>query len=269
MQDVQMDEADSAFTMQDAQMDEADSLCTMVNQQNSSQKSTPKDRITFLTKLPAEMRNHIYDQALTNCPVHTLIYKHPDITHPSLATQAASRLAKKAGILAADPAESRITKIIDKVIKNHPFILLSNRQITFEYSGCARKHIIHALGIDVSSLVLLRTWSKIPRNELARLKLTINFGGLTNDVNHAHVREHIVAFIKTLPNLVDLQILYKHDELMNLITSSLMNDWQTIRYELLYDLLPLLKKIQGGKQKTVRIFPFVTMRGGWKRIQFP
>lgn len=63
--------------------------------------------------------------------------------------------------------------------------------------------------------------------------------------------------------------MYKHDEVMNRTTNTLVNDWQTIRYELLYDLLPLLRMVQGGKEKTVRIFPFVTARGGWNRVQFP
>lgn len=277
MEDVQMANGDSNLTIQDAQMtrDEGVSLCTMDDQQEESDKSKPQ--CLFLSRLPGELRQHIYEQALTDFQMHGLIYKHPDITHPSRSTQASqivSSLTNKTSLPASlpteDETESQITKMVDEVIKFHPFILLQNHQITSEYSGAARKYIIHALAINVTSLPLLRSWSSIPRNELARVKLTIDFGRLTNDVDHARVREHIVAFVASLPNLVDLQLVYKHDQIMSPTTHALINDWQTVRYELVYDLLPLLKKkLRGKKEKTVKIFPFVTARGGWNRVQFP
>lgn len=121
--------------------------------------------------------------------------------------------------------------------------------------------MVHGLTINVISLHLLHTWSNIPLHELTRLKLTIDFGKLTNEVDHSRVRDHIVSSVEKMPNLLDLQILYRHASVVNQITGNLMNDWQTIRYELVYDLLPLLK--------TIRIFQFVMELRGWNRVQFP
>lgn len=288
IEDVQMADGDSNFTIKDAQiggegsnitikdaqMGGEDLLRTTEDQQKSN-KSIPTG--PFLS-LPGELRQIIYEKHLSDCQtVLGLIYKHPDITHASLGpTGAISKLSSNKTGRVPIPAnqtesqiESQLTKMIGAVIKPHPFILLKNRQITSEYSGAARKYIIHALTINVVSLPLLHTWSNIPLQELTRLKLTIDFGNLTNNVDPSRVRDHIVSFVEKMPNLVDLQILYRHASVVNQITGNLMNDWQTIRYELVYDLLPLLKKMKGKKEKTIRIFPFVMERGGWNRVQFP
>ncbi|KAE9970271.1 hypothetical protein BLS_004993 [Venturia inaequalis] len=215
MEDIQMANEDSCFTMQDGEdslytMRDEDSLNTKNDQQTPNQETTPKDIGPFLTKLPAEMRNHIYDQILTDC--------HMSNTTPSKETPTEAQ------------TESQITKMVDAVLKSHPMILLHNHQITSEYSGRARSHIIHALTTNVSALPHLHTTHPtLPLTTLTRLKLTIDFGNRTNDVDHASVRGQIVAFARTLPQLVDLQIVYRHEQVVNPVTNVLMNDWQTVR----------------------------------------
>lgn len=276
MEDIQMANGDSCFTMRDGEdslytmRDEEDSRNTMNDQQNPNQETTPKDISPFLTKLPAEMRNHIYDQILTDCHMSSLIYKHPAITHPPQTDTTPSKETPTEA-----QTESQITKMVDAVLKSHPMILLHNHQITSEYSGRARSHIIHALTTNVSALPHLHTTHPtLPLTTLTRLKLTIDFGNRTNDVDHARVREHIVAFAGTLPQLVDLQIVYRHEQVVDRVTNVVVNDWQTVRYELVYDLLPLLRGVGKvgmgmGRERRVRIFPFVTASGGWNRVQFP
>ncbi|RDI80139.1 hypothetical protein Vi05172_g9893 [Venturia inaequalis] len=200
----------------------------------------------------------------------SLIYRHQAITHPPQTDTTPSKETPTEA-----QTESQITKMVDAVLKSHPMILLHNHQITSEYSGRARSHIIHALTTNVSALPHLHTTHPtLPLTTLTRLKLTIDFGNRTNDVDHARVREHIVAFAGMMPQLVDLQIVYRHEQVVDRVTNVVVNDWQTVRYELVYDMLPLLRGVGKvgmgmGRERRVRIFPFVTASGGWNRVQFP
>ncbi|QDS68494.1 hypothetical protein FKW77_010861 [Venturia effusa] len=243
MEDIQMADGASISMLSDVQMIEGDSRTTKDGQQKP-EKDTPKRHYPtamdiipeqeFL-KLPAEMRQLIYEAYLSDCQtVNGLIYQHPAITNPSSLPPAPTYQNKAAPTTATSTEtqiEQQITNTITTVLKPHPFVLLNNHQITSEYSGAARKYMIHALTIPVTTLHLLPTWpsTTIPRAELTRLKLTIDFGRLTNDVDHARVRADIVAFVHSMPKLVDLQILFVHELVRDVGTGLLLNDWQVVR----------------------------------------
>jgi hypothetical protein len=128
----------------------------------------------------------------------------------------------------------------------------------------AHNHIIHSLALSLRNLALLVSFTGVPRDSIYRLKLTINFGTLVNQITLAPVRSQIVAFISTLKNLNDLQIILTHIPIVD--DGTVMTDWQNVRYELLYWMMPTLKGIVKGER--VRIFPFVDGRG-WNRVEFP
>lgn len=261
--------------LEDVQMDEGYSLAI-------SNASTETPPLGIFLGLPGELRQKIYEEYLKGYPkVDELIYEHPDVTAPTLfpvkGIPKVTSLVQQAGSVAVvahpatyeDQTANRLSKIVHNVVKTHHFLLLQNRQIYSEYAGVARRHIIHSLSLDIRNVPFLQSWSSIPLSELARLKLTIRFGSSASNVEHDIVRDHIVHFVASLPNLVDLQIVFTHAYMRQTAAGLWVGtDWQLIRWELFHYLMPLLREATTKKKAVIRIFPFVTMAWG-RSEEFP